>query len=137
MKDNKTRRIHLRVTEDDYQRLKKLASKEGSNPTSVAYKLMLEAMEPQIFNENKAAVEAMLKEAALQVMDDQTRRLLNETRRHEVSVLAILYAMRAVVTHGFDISEEQFNMHYLEPARKQAAKDLLVELKRLEDMAHG
>jgi len=133
----KKNRVYLRLSDDDYTRLTKLASTRGHKPGRVAHDLMLEAMEPQIFNERASAVEAMLKEAALKTMDDQTRRLLKEFKRLEINILANLYAMREITCTGFDITPEQFNLNYLEPAKKQAVKELLVDLKRFEEAASG
>jgi hypothetical protein len=112
--DGEPRRLTIRLAPKDYDRLSALAANEGVAMAVKGRELMITSMDPQIFGERYCDVERLLRSAVKAEMETHSERLHKRLYRVGGITAAMVYFMRDILAHTFDLAPQVINQLWRE-----------------------
>jgi hypothetical protein len=108
------KRLTIRLTPDDYDRLSALAANEGVAMAVKARELMIASMDPQIFGQRYHDVESLLRHVVKKEMETHSERLHKRLYRIGGITAAMVFFVREILAHAFEFSPQAVNQLWRE-----------------------
>ncbi len=108
------KRLTIRLTPQDYERLSALAANEGVAMAVKGRELMISSMDPQIYGERYYDVERLLRSVIKAEMETHSERLHKRLYRIGGISSAMVFFMRDILGHAFEFSPQAINQLWRE-----------------------
>ena len=110
----------MRVDEDTMERLRKLSAVQGKSLSATAREALRLGLEPQIFGEQLARVEELLREAVTQSVERQTSYIWNVMRGLDAEIVGVRAAV--LMAHAQYLGSEDWDKDYVNEAMEHVIK---------------
>jgi len=108
------RRLTIRLTPEDYDRLSALAANEGVAMAVKGRELMIASMDPQIFGERYYDVERLLRSVVKAEMETHSERLHKRLYRIGGISVAMVFFVREILGRAFEFPPHAINQLWRE-----------------------
>jgi len=108
------KRLTIRLTPDDYDRLSALAANEGVAMAVKGRELMIASMDPQIFGERYHDVEHLLRRVVKAEMETHCERLHKRLYRVGGTSVAMVFFVREILGRAFEFPPQAINQLWRE-----------------------
>jgi hypothetical protein len=112
--DGEPMRLTIRLAPKDYDRLSALAANEGVAMAVKGRELMIASMDPQIFGERYHDVERLLRSVVKAEIETHSERLHKRLYRIGGMSSAMIFFMRDILAHTFDLAPQVINQLWRE-----------------------
>jgi hypothetical protein len=112
------KRLTIRVTPDDYDRVSALAANEGVAMAVKGRELMIAAMDPQIFGERYYDVERLLRRVVRDEMATHSERIHKRLYRIGGISSAMVFFVREILGRAFEFPPQAVNQLWREAEGK-------------------
>ena len=108
------KRLTMRLTPEDYDRLSALAANEGVAMAVKGRELMIASMDPQIFGERYQDVERLLRRVVKSEMETHSERLHKRLYRIGGITAAMVFFVREILGRAFEFPPQAINQLWRE-----------------------
>ena len=108
------RRLTIRLTPDDYDRLSALAVNEGVAMAVKGRELMIASMDPQIFGERYHDVDYLLRRVVRAEMETHSERIHKRLYRIGGITAAMVFFVREILGRAFEFPPQAINQLWRE-----------------------
>ena len=108
------KRLTMRLTPEDYDRLSALAANEGVAMAVKGRELMIASMDPQIFGERYYDVERLLRRVVKSEMETHSERLHKRLYRIGGITAAMVFFVREILGRAFEFPPQAINQLWRE-----------------------
>ena len=108
------KRLTIRLTPQDYDRLSALAANEGVAMAVKGRELMIASMDPQIFGERYHDVEYLLRRVVKAEMETHSERLHKRLYRIGGITAAMVFFVREILGRAFELPPQAINQLWRE-----------------------